>query len=159
MALPLAPGLVPSEVAFLCEMELVTVVPRQKLESIDLLSVSSSSCHDLISWLNIVCAGLNTCTPTTVPLKPATMARSPPQETTSCQHRAAGMAPSRLITRHNPPREERQPGRLLTTSATPCPCRCCRQRPPNTRHHQAIPAFRRLVHHRSTTSRATISLV
>lgn len=40
MALPLPPGLVPSEVAFLCEMELVTVVPRQRLDSIDLLSVS-----------------------------------------------------------------------------------------------------------------------
>ncbi|KAF4513183.1 hypothetical protein G6O67_000486 [Ophiocordyceps sinensis] len=38
MALPLPPGLVPSEVAFLCEMELVTVLPRQRLESIDLLA-------------------------------------------------------------------------------------------------------------------------
>ncbi|KAF6833866.1 DNA replication complex GINS protein PSF2 [Colletotrichum plurivorum] len=42
MALPLPPGLVPAEVAFLCEMELVTIVPRQRLESIDLLSVSPS---------------------------------------------------------------------------------------------------------------------
>lgn len=39
MALPLPQGLVPTEVAFLCEMELVTVVPRQRLESIDLLTV------------------------------------------------------------------------------------------------------------------------
>ncbi|KAH0597190.1 hypothetical protein MHUMG1_04567 [Metarhizium humberi] len=38
MALRLPPGLVPSEVAFLCEMELVTVVPRQRLESIHLLA-------------------------------------------------------------------------------------------------------------------------
>ncbi|KAH8681517.1 GINS complex protein-domain-containing protein [Xylariales sp. PMI_506] len=38
MALPLPPGLVPTEVAFLCEMELVTIVPRQRLESIPLLS-------------------------------------------------------------------------------------------------------------------------
>ncbi|KAK2031330.1 GINS complex, PSF2 component [Colletotrichum zoysiae] len=38
MALPLPPGLLPAEVAFLCEMELVTVVPRQRLESIHLLS-------------------------------------------------------------------------------------------------------------------------
>ncbi|KAI2621454.1 GINS complex, PSF2 component [Hypomontagnella submonticulosa] len=38
MALPLPPGLVPTEVAFLCEMELVTIVPRQRLESITLLS-------------------------------------------------------------------------------------------------------------------------
>ncbi|PFH60369.1 hypothetical protein XA68_11071 [Ophiocordyceps unilateralis] len=38
MALPLPPGLVPSEVAFLCEMEHVTVVPRQRLDSISLLT-------------------------------------------------------------------------------------------------------------------------
>lgn len=41
MALPLPPGLTPSEIAFLCEMELVTVIPRQRLESLDLLGVSS----------------------------------------------------------------------------------------------------------------------
>ncbi|KAK8090607.1 DNA replication complex GINS protein PSF2 [Apiospora phragmitis] len=38
MALPLPQGLVPTEVAFLCEMEMVTIVPRQRLESIPLLS-------------------------------------------------------------------------------------------------------------------------
>ncbi|KAI1335842.1 GINS complex, PSF2 component [Xylariaceae sp. FL0016] len=38
MALPLPTGLVPTEVAFLCEMEMITVVPRQRLESIPLLS-------------------------------------------------------------------------------------------------------------------------
>ncbi|KZF25331.1 GINS complex, PSF2 component [Xylona heveae TC161] len=37
MALPLPPGLTPPEVAFLCEMELVTVVPRQRLEGLELL--------------------------------------------------------------------------------------------------------------------------
>ncbi|SPO00086.1 probable DNA replication complex GINS protein PSF2 [Cephalotrichum gorgonifer] len=37
MALPLHVGLIPSEVAFLCEMELVTVIPRQRLDSINLL--------------------------------------------------------------------------------------------------------------------------
>lgn len=42
MALPLPSGLVPSEVAFLCEMELITVVPRQRLGSIELLAVSAS---------------------------------------------------------------------------------------------------------------------
>lgn len=41
MALPLPPGLTPAEVTFLCEMELVTVIPRQRLESLDLLGVSS----------------------------------------------------------------------------------------------------------------------
>lgn len=40
MALPLPPGLTPSETAFLCEMEIVTVVPRQRLEELQLLGVS-----------------------------------------------------------------------------------------------------------------------
>jgi len=39
MAFPHPPGLLPSEVAFLCEMELVTIVPRQRLERLDLLGV------------------------------------------------------------------------------------------------------------------------
>ncbi|KAK3378941.1 GINS complex protein-domain-containing protein [Lasiosphaeria ovina] len=38
MALPLPPGLTHAEVAFLAEMEMVTIVPRQRLESMDLLS-------------------------------------------------------------------------------------------------------------------------
>ncbi|KAF7194738.1 DNA replication complex GINS protein PSF2 [Pseudocercospora fuligena] len=37
MALPLPSGLTPNEVGFLCEMELVTVIPRQRLESLELL--------------------------------------------------------------------------------------------------------------------------
>jgi GINS complex subunit 2 len=40
MALPLKPGLTPAEVAFLCEMEMVTVIPRQRLDSLELLGVS-----------------------------------------------------------------------------------------------------------------------
>jgi hypothetical protein len=39
MALPLPPGLTPPEIAFLCEMELVTVIPRQRLEGLELLGV------------------------------------------------------------------------------------------------------------------------
>jgi GINS complex subunit 2 len=39
MALPLPPGLTPPEIAFLCEMELVTVIPRQRLEALALLGV------------------------------------------------------------------------------------------------------------------------
>lgn len=39
MALPLPPGLTPPEIAFLCEMELITIIPRQKLESLELLGV------------------------------------------------------------------------------------------------------------------------
>ncbi|KAK0511550.1 hypothetical protein JMJ35_006123 [Cladonia borealis] len=37
MALLLPPGLTPSETAFLCEMEMVTVIPRQRLEGLNLL--------------------------------------------------------------------------------------------------------------------------
>lgn len=40
MALPLPLGLTPPEVAFLCEMEMVTVIPRQRLEALELLGVS-----------------------------------------------------------------------------------------------------------------------
>jgi GINS complex subunit 2 len=39
MALPLPSGLTPPEIAFLCEMELVTVIPRQRLEGLELLGV------------------------------------------------------------------------------------------------------------------------
>ena len=41
MALPLPPGLTPSEVGFLCEMDMVTVIPRQRLEGLELLGVSA----------------------------------------------------------------------------------------------------------------------
>lgn len=40
MAMSLKPGLLPTEVAFLCEMELITVIPRQRLEGLELLGVS-----------------------------------------------------------------------------------------------------------------------
>ncbi|CAN8102454.1 unnamed protein product [Discula destructiva] len=43
MAHPLPPGLTPSEVSFLCEMEMVTVVPRSRLDSINLLSGKTPS--------------------------------------------------------------------------------------------------------------------
>ena len=42
MALPFQPGLTPSEIAFLCEMESVTVIPRQRMESLELLGVSGA---------------------------------------------------------------------------------------------------------------------
>lgn len=38
MALPLPPGLTPAEVAFQCENELIFVVPRQRMDSIPLLT-------------------------------------------------------------------------------------------------------------------------
>ena len=41
MAFPHKTGLLPAEIAFICEMELVTIVPRQRLESLELLGVSA----------------------------------------------------------------------------------------------------------------------
>lgn len=40
MAFNYPPGLTPPEIAFICEMELVTVIPRQRLDGLDLLGVS-----------------------------------------------------------------------------------------------------------------------
>ncbi|KAK4032211.1 GINS complex protein-domain-containing protein [Parachaetomium inaequale] len=59
MALPLPPGLTHAEVAFLAEMELVTVVPRQRLESIDLLGGKTPPLRpphrtDLPLWLALL---------------------------------------------------------------------------------------------------------
>ncbi|KAK4150155.1 GINS complex protein-domain-containing protein [Chaetomidium leptoderma] len=59
MAMPLPPGLAHSEVAFLAEMELVTVVPRQRLESIDLLGGATPPLRpphrtDLPLWLALL---------------------------------------------------------------------------------------------------------
>lgn len=39
MAFPLQRGLTPPEIEFLSEMDMVTVVPRQRLEGLELLSV------------------------------------------------------------------------------------------------------------------------
>ncbi|KAL9059572.1 MAG: hypothetical protein Q9162_001077 [Coniocarpon cinnabarinum] len=38
MAQPSPPGLLPTEIAFLCEMELVTIIPRERLSSLHLLA-------------------------------------------------------------------------------------------------------------------------
>lgn len=40
MAFPFPQGIAPSEIAFLAEMEMVTIVPRQRLEGLELLGVS-----------------------------------------------------------------------------------------------------------------------
>lgn len=40
MAFPLPRGITPPEIAFLGEMEMVTVLPRQRLEGLELLGVS-----------------------------------------------------------------------------------------------------------------------
>ncbi|KAI0197562.1 GINS complex, PSF2 component [Astrocystis sublimbata] len=59
MALPLPSGLVPTEVAFLCEMEMITIVPRQRLESIPMLSGKTPALRpprraDLPLWLALL---------------------------------------------------------------------------------------------------------
>lgn len=59
MAHPSVAGLSPAEVSFLCEMELVTVVPRERLASIPLLSGTSPSLRppyraDLPLWLALL---------------------------------------------------------------------------------------------------------
>lgn len=43
MAFPLPRGLTPPEIEFLSEMEMVTVVPRQRLDELELLSVREKS--------------------------------------------------------------------------------------------------------------------
>ncbi|POS85037.1 GINS complex, partial [Erysiphe pulchra] len=55
----LSPGLSPAEVAFLCEMEVVTVVPRQRLESLNLLGGTTPPLRppqrcDLPLWLALL---------------------------------------------------------------------------------------------------------
>jgi GINS complex subunit 2 len=47
MAFPLPRGITPSEIEFLSEMELVTVVPRQRLEGLELLAVSVSNVPEI----------------------------------------------------------------------------------------------------------------
>lgn len=42
MAFPLPRGIMPSEITFLAEMELVTIMPRQRLEGLELLGVCNS---------------------------------------------------------------------------------------------------------------------
>lgn len=50
MAFPLPRGVTASEIAFLAEMETVTVVPRQRLEGLELLGVCE--CLEFLqSWV------------------------------------------------------------------------------------------------------------
>lgn len=41
MAFPLPRGITPAEIAFVAEMEMVTIVPRQRLEGLELLGVTA----------------------------------------------------------------------------------------------------------------------
>lgn len=51
MAFALPRGITPSEIAFLAEMEMVTIVPRQRLEGLELLGVSMSCC---MYWQSVI---------------------------------------------------------------------------------------------------------
>lgn len=44
MAFPLPRGITPPEISFLAEMEMVTILPRQRLEGLELLGVSILCC-------------------------------------------------------------------------------------------------------------------
>jgi hypothetical protein len=54
MALPLPPGLTPPEIAFICEMELVTIVPRQRLEALALLGVRVPRSHTTNTYIGFL---------------------------------------------------------------------------------------------------------
>jgi hypothetical protein len=53
MASSRQPGLLPDEVAFLCGMELVTIIPRQRLEGLELIGVYLS--HPAYGSIRINC--------------------------------------------------------------------------------------------------------
>ena len=109
MALPLQPGLTPAEIAFLCEMEMVTVVPRQRLESLELLGVSdrrygvvaaiahplqtrSAPDHGVIGSYDASAA--------TPPGSSPSLAGLTPETTATCQYCPSPMAPPRIVGRN-----------------------------------------------------------
>lgn len=109
MALPLPSGLAPTEVAFLCEMEMVTVIPRQRLESLNLLGVSISTpptpplpaqqWHQGLrteDWGLTKCQGTNTGSPSTASSESAVMASSPPQTPASSRYSSSTLASSTI---------------------------------------------------------------
>lgn len=143
MAHPLPAGLTPAEVSFLCEMEMVTVVPRSRLDGIELLSVRLSSCFSpRLSWKissgvlyiqltdSTTKTGHHSLPQTTTPRPAAPLARPPPQEAAPRQHRPARLAAPGLPGRHHPPRDPRRTHRLQQAATAPRPRRRPRPRPP-----------------------------
>lgn len=108
MALPLPPGLTPPEIAFICEMELVTIIPRQRLEGLGLLGVRVPRyTPPSLPWpimsirepreLNIDrCTGSSETAESAPKSFHTVVARSPTEETTAREHRPAAMAGSRV---------------------------------------------------------------
>jgi hypothetical protein len=136
MALPLQQGLTPTEVAFLCEMEMVTVVPRQRLESLNLLGVSTYPANPTISSPSLLLTlpfspqdiflstetdfsilGTNTRSETTPPRCSPPLARSPSQTPTQSQHSPSTMAPP-LLPRINSQNRNLNITRLLGPSTS-----------------------------------------
>lgn len=107
MALPLPSGLTPSEVAFLCEMELVTVVPRQRLDSIDLLSVSASLSRLYKLDADLTCyTGNDADSPAAAQKQLTFMACDTVEEATAREYCPSSLAPSRFVTRYCSPRDK-----------------------------------------------------
>jgi len=106
MAFPHPPGLTPPEIAFLCEMELVTIVPRQRLERLDLLGVSGPAPglyanerwehtqKESIQVLILLSAGPHSGTYSASTISPAFVASPPPEAPTKGEHYSAAMATS-----------------------------------------------------------------
>jgi len=124
MALPLPPGLTQSEVSFVAEMELVTIVPRQRLESINLLSVIPSLFSSLLASLslfppqktqvlNFYLPGQNPSSPSAPSRGTTPVARPALKKTTSRQYCSSPVAIPRLSFRDNPSRNQRRAHRLL----------------------------------------------
>jgi hypothetical protein len=126
MALPLQAGLTPMEVAFLCEMEMVTVVPRQRLESLNLLSVRFPALLYPINFIsrdstNILFPGPNTVSPPSSPISPTLVACPPTQTPTTGEYPPSALAPP-LLPRKNPQTRDRDLSpRLLSSTSTPSP--------------------------------------
>ena len=173
MALPLPPGLTQAEVAFVAEMEMVTVVPRQRLESIDLLAVGNrhsispfahcprrlppphlSSFAKLQTQANktFLRPGQNPDPTPSSPSRAAPLARPPAQEAAPRQHRAPALAASGLAARDHSARDERGSGSLFRAAPAavarkPIPAG---HGPPASRtlRHYTLPALCCLVHRR-----------
>jgi hypothetical protein len=106
MAFPHPPGLTPPEIAFICEMELVTIVPRQRLERLDLLGVSGPApgLYANERWehtqkestqvLILSSAGSHSGTYSAPTISPASVASPPPKAPTKGEHYSAAMAAS-----------------------------------------------------------------
>lgn len=126
--MPLPPGLTPPEIAFLCEMELVTVIPRQRLEGLELLGVCLPLEHPAYASLHtLVCMyiqfiinsypGPSQASQPTPPKQHSLVACSSPKAPTPRQHPPPTMAKHTLP--HRNPRSRNRARRNLFSTAAP----------------------------------------